>query len=80
MWRQANGTTVKLLAITGVIGLIILMLILLDWLARQLLDIETGEVAKWFITLFTIVIGGGAGVKYVSGLEVTKKEAERDDS
>jgi hypothetical protein len=73
MWRQANGTTIKLLAIAGVIGIIILMLILLDWLAKSLLGVDTGEVAKWFITLFTVVIGGSAGVKYVGGLEVTKK-------
>jgi apolipoprotein N-acyltransferase len=73
MWKQANGTTLKLLAITGVVGLTILMLILLNWLADVLLDFQSSDITKAFVTLFTLLVGGSAGVKYVGGLEVTKK-------
>jgi apolipoprotein N-acyltransferase len=73
MWKQANGTTVKLLAIVGVVGLTILMLILLNWLADVLLDFQSSDITKAFVTLFTLLVGGSAGVKYVGGLEVTKK-------
>jgi apolipoprotein N-acyltransferase len=73
MWKQANGAIVKLLAIIGVVGLTILMLILLNWLADVLLDFQSSDITKAFVTLFTLLIGGSAGVKYVGGLEVTKK-------
>jgi hypothetical protein len=74
MWKQVNGGLVKVLAVAGVVGIILLMLIALDWIARVALDVETGEVTKWFTAIFTLVLGGSAGAKYVSGLEVTKKE------
>lgn len=73
MWKYFNGATLKLLGVIGAIGLTILMLIVLNWLADVLLDYRSSDITKAFVTLFTLLIGGSAGVKYVGTLEVTKK-------
>jgi hypothetical protein len=73
MWKYINGGMLKLLGVIGVVGLTILMLIMLNWLADVLLDFQSSDITKAFVTLFTLLIGGSAGVKYVGGLEVTKK-------
>ena len=78
MWRYFNGGLLKILGVIGVVGLTLLMLILLNWLADVLLDFQSDELTKTFVTLFTLLIGGSAGVKYVGGLEVTKKGDKPD--
>jgi NhaP-type Na+/H+ or K+/H+ antiporter len=75
MWRYLNGGMLKLLGVVGVVALTMLLLILLNWLADTLLDEHAPtDIWKAFVTVFTLLIGGSAGAKYVSGLEVKKKE------
>ena len=63
----------KLLAMIGVVLVTLLFLILLNWVANTLMDPDPGGVVKSFVTLFTLLVGGSAGVRYVGTLEVKKK-------
>ena len=74
MWEHFNGATMKLLAMIGVVLTTLLALIILNWIADILLDPNPGVMAKSFVTLFTLLVGGGAGIRYVGGHTVTKKE------
>jgi apolipoprotein N-acyltransferase len=76
MWRHLNGATLKLFAIIGVVLITLFALIILNWLANSLLDPDPGATVKAFVTLFTLLVGGGAGIKYVGGHEVKKKDAD----
>jgi apolipoprotein N-acyltransferase len=76
MWQRFNGGTMKLLAIVGVVLTTLFVLILLNWIADMLLDPNPGALSKGFVTLFTLLVGGGAGIKYVGGHEVKKKDAD----
>ena len=74
MWEHFNGATMKMLALIGVVLTTLLALIILNWLANLLLDPDPGVMVKSFVTLFTLLVGGSAGMKYVGGHTVTKKE------
>lgn len=81
MWRYLNGGMLKLLGVVGVVAITMLLLIFINWLAETLLDEHAPtDIWKAFVTLFTLLIGGSAGVKYVGGLEVTKKEPDDGSS
>jgi apolipoprotein N-acyltransferase len=66
----------KLLALVGVVLTTLFVLIVLNWLANSLLDPDPGAMVKAFVTLFTLLVGGGAGIKYVGGHEVKKKDSD----
>jgi NhaP-type Na+/H+ or K+/H+ antiporter len=74
MWRYFNGGMLKILGVIGVVAVTMLILIVLDYIAQTLLDVHTTDFLKVFVTLFTLLVGGSAGAKYVSGLEVKKKD------
>ena len=74
MWRHFNGATLKLLAMVGVVLTTVFFLIILNWLADLLLEPDPGITMKAFVSLFTLLVGGGAGIKYVGSHEVSKKE------
>lgn len=76
MWRYLNGSMLKVLGVLGIVFLTMLILILLDWIATYLMEPDPDDLWKVFISLFTLLIGGTAGTKYVSGLEVTKKDSD----
>ena len=80
MWKHFNGGTMKLLAMIGVVLITLLFLILLNWVSDLLLEPDPNMVMKGFVTLFTLLIGGSAGAKYVSTLTVTKKGADDEHS
>ena len=76
MWRHFNGATLKLLAMIGVVLTTMFALVVLNWFADRLLEPDPGITVKAFVTLFTLLVGGGAGIKYVGGYEVSKKDAD----
>ena len=76
MWRHFNGGTLKLLAIIGVVLTTLFALLILNWLANLLLNPDPNGITKGFVTLFTMLVGTGAGMKYVGSHEVKKKDAD----
>ena len=78
MWKHFNGGTMKLLAMIGVVLITLLFLILLNWVSDLLLEPDPNMVVKGFVTLFTLLVGGSVGAKYVGTLQVSKKGTDDD--